>query len=71
MSPEQKKLSRRLRQDYLKEVEHLSYSSNILFIAFCISFTAAEGKLEDPEMCKVYGFLISTMNMSFPDYDFR
>ena len=22
-------------------------------------------------MCKVYGFLISTMNMSFPDYDFR
>ena len=56
MSPEQKKLSRRLRQDYLKDVEHLSYSS--------------KGKLEDPEMCKVYGFLISTLNLSFPDYDF-
>ena len=22
-------------------------------------------------MCKVYGFLISTLNLSFPDYDFR
>ena len=27
--------------------------------------------MDDPELCKVYGYLISTLNMSYPDYDFR
>ena len=76
MSTVQKKLSRKLRQDYLKEADDafvtLSDSSNILVEAFAADFlNDVEGKMDDPESCKVYGYLISTLNESFQDYDFR
>ena len=76
MSTVQKKLSRKLRQDYLKEADGvfvtLSDSSNILVEAFGADFlNGVEGKMDDPESCKVYGYLISTLNESFQDYDFR
>ena len=31
----------------------------------------SQGKMDDPETCKIYGYLISTLNSSYPDYDFR
>ena len=76
MSTVQKKLSRKLRQDYLKEADDvfvtLSDSSNILVEAFGADFlNGVEGKMDDPKSCKVYGYLISTLNESFQDYDFR
>ena len=60
MSVEQKKLSRKLRQDFLKDSED----------TFVTLSDSAKGRMDDPEVCKVYGYLISTLNMSFPDYDF-
>ena len=76
MSTVQKRLSRKLRQDYLKDVDDafvtLSDSTNILCTAFPKGFLdCVQGKMDDPETCKVYGYLISTLNESFPDYDFR
>lgn len=76
MSLTQKKLSRKLRQDYLKEVDYafttLSDSSNILIFWISESFlNSVQGKMDDPETCKIYGYLISTLNSSYPDYDFR
>lgn len=76
MSTEQKRLSRKLRQDYLKDVDDafvtLSDSTNILWRGLLQGFLdSVQGKMDDPETCKVYGYLISTLNESFPDYDFR
>ena len=76
MSITQKKLSRKLRQDYLKEVDYafttLSDSSNILnFCSLVVILNSVQGKMDDPETCKIYGYLISTLNSSYPDYDFR
>lgn len=65
-----------MRQDYLKDVDDafitLSDSSNILYECLLWGIlNCAEGKMDDPETCKVYGYLISTLNESFQDYDFR
>ncbi|KAK8799326.1 hypothetical protein WA171_006072 [Blastocystis sp. BT1] len=60
MSTVQKKLSRKLRQDYLKEADDV----------FVTLSDSSKGKMDDPESCKVYGYLISTLNESFQDYDF-
>ena len=76
MSTVQKKLARKLRQDFLKEADDafitLSDSTNILIELFSAgNLNCVEGKMDDPETCKVYGYLISTLNESFQDYDFR
>ena len=44
----------------------------ISFLSFEFVFLhSVKGKLDDPETCKIFGYLISTLNASFPDYDFR
>ncbi|KAK8822724.1 hypothetical protein WA556_001617 [Blastocystis sp. ATCC 50177/Nand II] len=60
MSAVQKKLSRKLREDYLKDSDD----------AFVTMTDSSREKMDDPEVCKVYGYLISTLNASYSDYDF-
>ena len=75
MSTIQKKLSRKLREDFLKDTEDaftsLNDHSNILCAGFRVRILhVVQGKMDDPETCKIYGYLISTLNASFTDYDF-
>lgn len=50
---------------------YLIVQISLVFKFDIVFLHSVEGKMDDPETCKVYGYLISTLNSSFPDYDFR